>query len=88
VKKCSIAARVIAGSASTLSIPVYSVCSLSCGTQMIFSSCPASSSISSTPIGRARTTAPGTTGAGSSTIASAGSPSSASVPGMNPYAAG
>ena len=54
------------------------------GTQMILASGPFSSSIQNTPMGRARTHTPGKVGSSSSTSASSGSPSSASVSGMNP----
>ena len=56
----------------------------SCGTQRIFSSCPASSCISSTPTGRHGTRQPGNVGEVTSRSASSGSPSSPSVSSRKP----
>src|SRR5579862_7297646 len=58
------------------------------GTQRSFSSGPFSSSMWNTPIARTRMRQPGKVGSETSTSASSGSPSSASVPSTKPYSAG
>src|SRR4029077_16705929 len=58
------------------------------GTQRSFSSGPFSSDMWKTPIARTRIRQPGKVGSETSTSASSGSPSSASVPSTKPYSAG
>ena len=81
-KKCSISRR-SAGSSPSIDASDPNVGSFT-GTQTILASSPFSSSIQNTPMARARMRQPGNVGSVSTTSASSGSPSSASVPGKYP----